>query len=158
MKICVLSDTHIPRRAGWIPEIVTEAAKKADLIIHAGDIVDEEVLDYLKELAPIHAVLGNMDPPELNLPRKQVVEIYGFKIGIVHGDGWGGSTVERAYKTFSEELDCIVFGHSHQAYQRYHGNTLMFNPGSPTDRRRSPKHSFGMLEIDQQIKASIIYF
>ncbi|KUO49023.1 MAG: phosphodiesterase [Desulfitibacter sp. BRH_c19] len=161
MLIGVISDTHLPNRAKTIPKQVFDAFQKVDLIIHAGDICKEAVLDELAALAPVKAVSGNMDGWEIysKYPRKQIIDVKGFKIGITHGDGNSRSTLQRAVEAFKGELvDCIIFGHSHQAYNTFSGDVLLFNPGSPTDRRRSKYFSYGLLNINDIIEAKIVYF
>lgn len=148
MRVGVIADTHIPARAKAIPEAVLAAFAGVDLILHAGDLVDVAVLDTLRALAPTYAVAGNNDPPGAGLPLTRELSLAGYRIGLTHGHvGTGKSTVERAVSHFPG-LDCVVFGHSHIAYSAWHGITLAFNPGSATDRRRSPHCSFGMLYLE----------
>lgn len=151
MRIGVVADTHIPGRARSLPEGLLQGLAGADLILHAGDICIPDVLDRLAELAPVVAVAGNNDPPALAaaLGHRRVVEAGNRRIGLTHGHlGPGRSTVERALRAFGETaVDCVVFGHSHIPYERVHGGVLAFNPGSPTDRRRRPTFSYGMLLI-----------
>ncbi|NLZ93913.1 MAG: metallophosphoesterase family protein [Firmicutes bacterium] len=162
MRIGVLSDTHIPTRARHLPPALFTIFAGVDLLLHAGDLVEEHVLTELSTIAPVEAVAGNMDPPLLKqkLGRKKVLELAGFKIGLVHGD-YGNErskTPQRALEAFDkEQVDCVVFGHSHQPYLQTHNNVLLFNPGSPTDRRREPRHSCGLLTLDKTITAEIIY-
>lgn len=161
MLIGVLSDTHIPWRNRSLPPIVWKALEGVDLILHAGDINHPDLLDDLGLIAPVHAVLGNTDPYELQsqLPLTKVLTLAGYKVGLVHGAGIGGRTVERAAKAFqNESLDIIVFGHSHQPYCAFHGKTLFFNPGSPTDKRSMPYYSFGLLRLEENIRAELVYF
>lgn len=144
MRIGVLADTHIPKRARAIPEQVLQAFAGVDLILHAGDLVVPEVLDTLRAVAPVEAVCGNNDPG-LDLPETRELLLGGYRFGLTHGHlGTGRSTVERALSRFAG-VDCVVFGHSHIAYCQWHGSVLAFNPGSATDRRRSPHCSFGIL-------------
>ncbi len=161
MLIGLLSDTHIPGRGKTLPGKIFTAFEKVDLILHAGDIVNPIVIEELECLAPVKAVTGNMDNLEIakKYPKKQVIEVNGFKIGLIHGDGIRGTTAERAVEAFSKEkVDCIVFGHSHQAFQSLVGDLLLINPGSPTDKRRSKYYSFGFLEVTDKIEARIVYF
>lgn len=150
MRIGLIADTHIPGRARSLPEAVLSAFRGADLILHAGDIVSRTVLDALERLAPVIAVAGNNDPPELVSALGLTREVWagGCRIGLTHGHfGRGRSTVERALSHFPG-ADCVVFGHSHMPYVRLLGRTLAFNPGSATDRRRAPSCSIGFLLID----------
>ncbi|AZR73810.1 YfcE family phosphodiesterase [Anoxybacter fermentans] len=152
--IGVLSDTHIPRRAEGLPKEVIQGFKGVDLILHAGDIVEESVLKELEEIAPVYAVYGNCDPPELRekLPAKRIVEYAGFKIGLVHYSSPYGNTLGRLLETFEDdEVDAIVFGHSHRPYNDRVNGILIFNPGSPTDKRFEVFYSYGLL-IPQEKK------
>lgn len=150
MRIGVIADTHIPGRARRLPPQVLEHLSGVDLILHAGDLVSRTVLEVLSEVAPVMAVAGNNDPEplasELGLTRE--ISLAGYRIGMSHGHvGKGRSTVERALSHF-DQLDCVVFGHSHMPYIAKHGRTMAFNPGSPTDRRRSPHFSLGILTLE----------
>ncbi|NLZ39076.1 MAG: metallophosphoesterase [Firmicutes bacterium] len=162
MRIGVLSDTHIPTRAKYLPAALFAIFEGVDLLLHAGDLVVEDVLMELKTIAPVEAVAGNMDPPSLKqkLGRKKILELAGFRIGLIHGD-YGSErhkTPQRALEAFErEQVDCVVFGHSHQPYLQKHNGILLFNPGSPTDRRREPRPSCGLLTLGKKISAEIIY-
>ncbi|HLS90245.1 MAG TPA: metallophosphoesterase family protein [Limnochordia bacterium] len=159
-RIGVISDTHIPYRARAIPPIVYELFQGVSMILHAGDLVRLDVLDELGVIAPVYAVYGNVDPPEVvaRLPKKREIQVQGVRIGLVHGDGPGGSTAERALAAFPG-ADCIVFGHSHIPMCQRIGKTLLFNPGSATDRRSQPQHSVGLLTISgHTIEGAIIRF
>jgi len=161
MLIGVLSDTHVPNRAKSIPREIFQGFAKVDMIIHAGDICEEYVLHELELIAPVKAVAGNVDSWDLRerLPRKQILELSGYKIGIIHGDGSAGSTMERVLDAFKDDkVDCIVFGHSHQAFNSLVEGILLFNPGSSTDKRRSEHFSYGLLELGETIEARIVYF
>lgn len=161
MKIGVLSDTHIPGRAKQLPEFLVESLKKVEHIIHAGDIANWNVIEKLEEIAPVTAVAGNADPQELRerLGEKKVAVLGGYRFGIFHGHGEKGKTVDRAIHCFeNDQVDCIIFGHSHNPYCRLHGKTLLFNPGSPTDKRRNEYYSFGIIEISETILPRLIYF
>lgn len=159
MKIGVISDTHIPTRAIELPKILKEVFEDVDLIIHAGDLVTEEVIFSLRELAPVEAVAGNMDPPYFQriLGRKKVLEVKGFRLGLFHGHGTSFETQEKALSLFPG-CDCVIYGHSHSPTQEMVGETLFFNPGSPTDKRYEEKYSLGLLRIHKKIEGEIIYF
>jgi len=159
MIIGVVSDTHMPRRGKELPGALISGLERVDMIIHAGDITEMWVLEKLSQLAPVTAVAGNVDTPEVAdaLGYKKVLELEGTAIGIFHGHGRGCAAEERAYRAFSG-VDCIVFGHSHVPSSRKRGEVLMFNPGSPTDKRRQPRCSFGLLSLNDRIDGKIIYF
>ncbi|NMO96292.1 metallophosphoesterase family protein [Paenibacillus lemnae] len=150
-KIGVLSDTHMPRMAKKLPQVLIEGLAGCDLIIHAGDWVDWSVYEALSELAQVVGVSGNGDPEDMvdHFGLSKVIEIQGKIIGIVHGHGTRGSTVSRAIQTFEhlDRIDCIIFGHSHIPVLREENQILLFNPGSPTDKRKQDRYSFGILEI-----------
>ncbi len=157
----MLADTHIPRRAKALPGCILAALTDADHIIHAGDITGMEVLDTLAAFAPVTAVAGNIDPPELRnaLGEKKRLRRGGFVIGVCHGHGSRGTTLQRAIAAFEgEEADMVVFGHSHIPYLGHHDGMLLLNPGSPTDKRRSPYYSYGVIETGETLSARLVYF
>jgi uncharacterized protein len=162
MRIVVISDTHMPKRGKNVPKPLAKELTGADLIIHAGDWNELLVLSQLETFAPVVGVSGNVDLPEVKevFADKKVLEINGFKLGIVHGHiGKKKTTHERALEAFKDEnLDIIIFGHSHIPYQEYHGDTLLFNPGSPTDKRFQKNYSFGILDIEENIHAELISY
>ncbi len=161
MIIGVLSDTHIPTKAKALPSALLSAFEGVDHIIHAGDILNLDVIRQLEGLAPVSAVAGNVDPPETKdrFGEKAMLTFGALRIGVVHGHGKGSSTVSRAFAAFQNDtVNCIVFGHSHIPYHQYHGCILMFNPGSPTDKRRCSHFSFGIIELNDTINARHIYF
>lgn len=149
----------MPRRGEKLPEALISGLDGVNMIIHAGDITELWVLDKLSELAPVTAVAGNIDASDVAevLGYKKTLQIVGKTIGIFHGHGSWGNTVDRAYKAFPN-ADCIVFGHSHAPYCRKHQGILMFNPGSPTDKRKQSKYSFGLLFVKEEICGNLIYF
>lgn len=161
MKVGVLSDTHIPLRAKSLPKEVIQTFKEVDHIIHAGDITSMEVLDILESIAPVTAVRGNVDPIEIQeiLSSKEIITLKGYKIGITHGHWKTGKTLDRVIKCFENDcVDCIIFGHSHIPYCNFMNNILLFNPGSPTDKRRNEFYSFGIIELEDKIKAKHFFF
>jgi len=158
MRIGVISDTHIPRTAQDIPKKIYEEFKNVDLILHAGDFVEIRVLEKLKEIAPVKAVCGNMDEAIIKdtLAQKEIVNIDNkFKIGLIHGSG-PPHTLKNFVKTQFSNVNAIIFGHSHNPLNEVEDGVLFFNPGSPTDKVFAPYNSFGILEINDSIKGSII--
>jgi putative phosphoesterase len=152
LRIGVLADTHIPSRSNLLPEVLLRAFEGVDLILHAGDILTPDVLTSLGSIARTVAVAGNNDPTDLALKLGTHKELLlsGYRIGLTHGHvGDGKSTLERALSHF-QGADCVVFGHSHIPYREWHSGTLAFNPGSPTDRRLSPRKSFGFIYIERE--------
>ena len=161
MVIGVLSDTHIPKKAKQLPTAVLKVFSRADHIIHAGDIISENVIAMLEEFAPVTAVAGNLDPSGLRekLGEKKIIRLGNLAFGIFHGHGEKGKTIQRVMDRFRDDrVDCIVFGHSHTPVCRYEGDVLLFNPGSPTDRRRNRYCSIGLIETEgAELRPRILY-
>lgn len=161
MKIGVVSDTHMYGRAKELPRALVEGLQGVDLILHAGDWMEESVISRFEAIAPVEGVAGNNDGEAIirRCGYRKVLSLNGFRVGIVHGDG-GRSTPDTAYQSFREEpVDVIIFGHSHIPYLEQRGSVLLFNPGSPTDKRRQPRYSYGMLTLDAEgIRAEHYYY
>ncbi len=148
MRAVVLADTHV-RASGStrLPDAVFDALERADVVLHAGDVVAPEVLDELARYAPVHAVLGNNDI-ELTrlLPETRVVDLDGVRVGMIHDSGARAGRAGRMHRRFPD-ADVVVFGHSHQPMnERGVDGQLLFNPGSPTQRRMAPTRTYGVLE------------
>ena len=151
--VVLVGDTHLPRFGRQLPSPLVAGLAHADLVLHAGDITQRFVLELLGEFAPVVAVAGNNDGPDLQaeLGWRRVVEVGELRIGLTHGHlGGGRTTVERARLAFASEdspVAAVAFGHSHQPMvERFAGQWLL-NPGSPTDRRREPAFSYLRLEV-----------
>ncbi|HWQ40597.1 MAG TPA: metallophosphoesterase family protein [Desulfosporosinus sp.] len=160
MRIAVLSDTHL-REGKSLPRFVWEHLTQIDMILHAGDITHMGLLEELACIAPVRAVRGNCDGWDISLPDRDIIECEAWRIGLVHGNvGKGNSTPERAYNEFRDSaVNLIVFGHSHTPFMEWRNGILMFNPGSPTDKRRELQYSFGLLDIQPgEVKAKHLYF
>jgi uncharacterized protein len=145
VRIAIISDTHLPRGSRAIPEACLERRKAADLVLHAGDLSAVSVLEELRGLGPpLAAVQGNVDSAELRslLPERQVVDAAGARIGLVHDAGPATGRLQRMRMAFPD-CDALVFGHSHIPLHEEADGFQIFNPGSPTDRRRQPRHSMG---------------
>lgn len=150
MKIGVISDTHIPAKSNELPPELVNALKGCDLILHAGDFTETGVLEDLKKISKVEAVIGNMDIQELHsvLGNKKTLKIEGRKICLMHGHGNPDNLIALLKKEFLEQKpDIIVFGHSHVPMNRYMGGILFFNPGSATDTVFAPYRSYGIIEI-----------
>ncbi|MBS8264510.1 metallophosphoesterase [Mesobacillus boroniphilus] len=161
MKIVVISDTHMPKKAKRLPERLLIDLEDCDYIIHAGDWQTVELYNELKQYGHIIGVTGNVDGPELKrmLKSKEILRAGNFHIGIVHGHGTGKTTEKRAVETFAEdEVDCIVYGHSHIPVVKEIDGVIVFNPGSPTDKRRQQEFSYGILTVGEVIRAEHIFF
>lgn len=160
MKIGVISDTHIIRSGKMLPNEVHEAFCGVDMILHAGDIMIEEVIIELETIAPVHVVAGNNDDFSILMKygKRRLIQVNGKKIGLTHGMS-RGKTYLNAYSEFlDDDVDCIVYGHSHIPHNEVIDGILFFNPGSPTNRRFQPRHSVGLLYIESDIRGEIIYF
>jgi putative phosphoesterase len=147
MRLAIISDTHLPRGTRALPEACVARLRGADLILHAGDFVEASILDALEALGPpVAAVLGNVDRPEVvaRLPERRVVEAGGVRIGMVHDAGSARGRLDRQRAAFPG-CAAVVFGHSHLPLHETSadGAFQLFNPGSPTDRRRQPRHTMG---------------
>ncbi|KKX55513.1 MULTISPECIES: metallophosphoesterase family protein [Brevibacillus] len=156
MKIGVVSDTHLPRRGHTLPKPLIEGLRGVELIIHAGDWNTLQVYEELSEIAHVVGVWGNTDDDQVKarLNRVEIVEAKGKRIGVVHGDGKGKTTPQRAVDTFSgQTVDLIIFGHSHIPLWEERNGILLFNPGSPTDKRKQPLYTYGIVEIGAEITA-----
>ena len=128
--------------------------RNVDAVIHAGDIIDLSVLAILKQFGEVYTVSGNMDPGTVksSLPEKLVVKLADFNIGIIHGSGAPDGLSSRVRQKFSgEKVDGIVFGHSHQPYDRVEDGILMFNPGSALDTRFAAERAIGILHLEEVI-------
>lgn len=158
MRIGVISDTHIPKMAKDIPKAVYNGFKNVDLILHAGDFVEADFLKKLKDFKKTIGVYGNLDSGEVTniLKAKEIIEVGGFRIGLIHGWGAPEGLTERIRMEFKDEkIDCIVFGHSHSPFNETKNGILFFNPGSPTDKIFAPYNSYGSLEITDKIIGKI---
>jgi putative phosphoesterase len=147
MRLAIISDTHLPRGARALPHACLERLRAADLILHAGDFVDGAVLEMLRRLGPpVHGVHGNVDRPDVvaALPERRIVEAGGLTIGMIHDAGPAAGRLLRQRAAFAG-CAAVVFGHSHiPLHERSDdGAFQLFNPGSPTDRRRQPRHTMG---------------
>jgi putative phosphoesterase len=151
MRIAVLADTHV-NKLEHLPKKIINALPTVDLIIHAGDFTDAQLLKELKEMREVKAVQGNMDSGELKavLPTKEIVETKNRRIGITHGSGAPWGIEERVRKVFeSDRIDIIVYGHSHRAQNKVINDILFFNPGKAAD-------SFGIITLDGEAKGEIV--
>lgn len=159
MKVVVLSDTHIPYAADDLPKPVYKDLESADAVLHAGDFVEEAVLDKLKKITKTYAVRGNMDSVQLrqSLKEKLIIELGGFRVGLIHGSGSPASLFDFVKGAFEgEKVDAVVFGHSHYPINEKKEGILFFNPGSSTDKVFAPHRSFGILDIGDEIKGRIV--
>ena len=146
MLIAVVSDTHMPRGARRLPQECLERLRSADLILHAGDVMTAATLAELELLGPpVLAVHGNVDDAELRrrLPAERTLDANGASIAMVHDAGPARGRLARLRRRFPD-VDAVVFGHSHLPLHEREGRFQIFNPGSPTERRRAPAHTMGL--------------
>lgn len=148
MVIAVISDTHMPRGGRRIPTACVDRIRGADLVIHAGDIATPAVLQEIEGIGPpVVAVHGNVDSADLReqLPEARVVDADGARIGVVHDAGPSSGRLDRMRRRFPDAR-AVVFGHSHIPLHETapEDGFQIFNPGSPTERRRQPEHTMGV--------------
>jgi uncharacterized protein len=152
MLIAVISDTHMPRGGRRLPARCVELIGGADLLLHAGDFMTAVVLRELEAIGPpLLAVHGNVDDAELRrvLPKERVVEAGAARIGMIHDAGPRKGRLERLRRRFDQGADAVIFGHSHlPLHERAVDGFQIFNPGSPTERRRAPAHTMGLARVD----------
>ncbi len=156
MKIGVLSDTHLTEPHSQFKRWIESYFNDVEKIFHTGDFVDLSVADYLSGQKELIAVPGNMDPPEIQkaFPRKRVVEIGKFKIGLIHGGGAPFGIESRVRREF-DDVDAIVYGHTHIPAHHQVKGIYFFNPGSPT-RSFIHRPTLGILHIGETIEGEII--
>jgi putative phosphoesterase len=155
MKIGVISDTHLREPSKELERIVLAHFTDADMILHAGDFVDQRIIGFFQRWNLI-AVSGNMDSGEVRslLPGKRIIDVSGFKIGLIHG--WGSPIgLEKRVKGEFPPLDCLVYGHTHYPVNHNRAGVHFFNPGSPT-RSFIGRNTIGILSLGKEIKGEII--
>ncbi|MDD4954974.1 MAG: metallophosphoesterase [Candidatus Omnitrophica bacterium] len=162
MRILVISDTHIPVVADKLPAIVIEEAKKSDFCLHAGDFISDTVFYELSRIIKTYGVLGNMDESSLKgkLPEKQIIEFGSVRLGLIHGRGSPAMLMDYINAAFGQELNnlnMVVFGHTHNPLDKEINGKIYFNPGSCTDKVFAPYSSYGILEIEKNtVKRRIV--
>ncbi|MEU8385543.1 metallophosphoesterase family protein [Streptosporangium sp. NPDC048865] len=148
MNVVVLSDTHAPRRWKSCPPAVAGHLRGADLILHAGDVCVAGVLDELAAYAPVRAVKGNNDGPDVVAPETLELDLGGLRVAMIHDSGAAKGRLARMRRRFPE-AGLVVFGHSHIPLDEGDDGFRIFNPGSPTDRRRQPHGTLGVLRVEE---------
>jgi putative phosphoesterase len=149
MQLAIISDTHLPRGERVIPEACLERCREAGAILHAGGLSDVPVLELLRSLGPpVHAIHGNVDSAAVRalLPARLEVEFDGVRLGMIHAPGAASERLTRLRLSFPR-CQAVVFGHTHMPEHAEHDGFQIFNPGSPTERRRAPVHTMGVAEI-----------
>ncbi|MEV0414276.1 metallophosphoesterase [Streptomyces sp. NPDC050448] len=161
MRLLLTSDTHVPARAKRLPDVLLTAVDEADVVIHAGDWTDEATLDLLESRSRrLIAVYGNNDGPALRgrLPEIARAELGGLRFVVVHETGPAAGRERRCAERFPD-ADVLVFGHSHIPWDSTApGGLRLLNPGSPTDRRRQPHHTFLTLTaVDGTLREAVLH-
>jgi len=152
----VIADTHIPRRARALPEGLIPHLERADLILHAGDLMTPTLLNELETYAPTRAVQGNLDRPEVGLPETLEFDFGGARVTMIHDSGQKKGRRGRMRRRFPGAR-IIIFGHSHIPWLEDKDGLMLLNPGSPTDRRRQSEHTFALLQVDEgEVMARIL--
>jgi putative phosphoesterase len=147
--IAVIADTHMPKGSRRLPPRCLELLAAADAVIHAGDLLDLSVLEQIEALCPtVHAVHGNVDSAVVRrrLPEVEEIRLGTRTVAIVHDAGSARGRLGRLRARFPA-ADAVVFGHSHLPLHEAEGGFQIFNPGSPTERRRAPQRSMGQLKV-----------
>jgi uncharacterized protein len=155
--VVAVADTHAPRRWKSCPPALATWLRRADAILHAGDVCTAAVLDQLAQYAPVRAVVGNNDGPDVvawGAHPTLETELAGLRVAMIHDSGTANGRLRRMRATFPD-AELVVFGHSHIPLDARDGGFRIFNPGSPTDRRRQPHGTFGVLQIDDGALADV---
>jgi putative phosphoesterase len=160
VRVAVLADTHAPRRWRSCPAAVAAQLRGVDLILHAGDVCTADVLDVLAGYAPVRVVRGNNDGPDVaawGAPDALHLDLDGLNVAMVHDAGPAAGRPARMRRRFPA-AGLVVFGHSHIPLHHAGNGQRIFNPGSPTDRRRQPRGTMGILDIQagDLVSASIV--
>lgn len=150
MAIAIIADTHLPRGQRRLPDACLALLREAELILHAGDLSTVTALEELRALGPeVVAVHGNVDEPALVrlLPAEIEIEAGGARLAMIHDAGPARGRLARLRARFPH-ADAVVFGHSHIPLHEAEAGFQIFNPGSPTDRRRQAEHTMGIARVD----------
>jgi putative phosphoesterase len=157
-SVVVLADTHIRKGSSRrLPDAAYAELDRADVILHAGDVLIQDLLDELSGFAPVHAVLGNNDHSLVGqLPEVLELTLAGVRVGMIHDSGLRSGRPARMRRRFPD-ADVVVFGHSHEPQCEVGvSGQLLFNPGSPTERRRAPHHTLGRLDLDAGVVVNAV--
>ena len=150
MQLAIISDTHMPRGNRRLPDECVERLRSSELIVHAGDLMTVGVLKELRSFGPeVIAVYGNVDDADVRraLPERVEFEVAGARIGVVHDAGARRGRLARMRAAF-QDADAVIFGHSHTPlHEQDEEGFQIFNPGSPTERRRAPAHTMGIARV-----------
>jgi uncharacterized protein len=155
-RIGVLSDTHLHRVNNDFKHILDRHLSDTDVLFHVGDFTSPRIVEYLAK-RHFYGVYGNMDPLEIKsrLPGKRIVELDGFRFGLVHGWGPSEGLEERVMEIFPD-VDVVIYGHSHKAVSHIKEGVLIFNPGTACGHSTSNFHSVGILECEEGVSGRIV--
>ena len=160
VRVAVISDTHMPGRGRTLPPACVERLRAADLIVHAGDWSDMATLALIRGMGPpVVGVRGNVEEPEVRvaLPVTAEVEVGGLRIGVVHDGGPAAGRRESLRRRFPG-VDLVVFGHSHiPLLDAAPDGFMILNPGSPTDRRRQPRHTMAEIALEHGAPPAVTF-
>jgi len=156
VTIGVISDTHLNAVSSELINIYEKHFSEVEMIFHAGDLVSLEIADYLSQ-KPLHVVQGNMDTIDVRerFPKKEIIEVGGFCLGLIHG--WGSPLgIEQRIRSEFTGVHAIIYGHSHRPSNHADKGVLFFNPGAATGFRMAGFNSIGILQITDEIRGTII--
>jgi hypothetical protein len=153
MRIGVLADTHIPSNRDALPQVIHDLFAGVAMILHAGDVVSENVITELQAIAPTYAVRGNMDYA-FQAPAKRILEVEGKRTGLIHIPP--APLTEEGIRSLVGDVDCLVHGHTHKPRIERVGSVLVFNPGAVTAGPWYHQNSVGILEVGRKITAQVI--
>jgi uncharacterized protein len=156
MNIVVMSDSHLYQLTPAFEALCERYCRDADLVIHLGDVVSASVLDYLKQY-PLEAVAGNMDSLSIRqqLPAKKIIRLGAYRVGLIHGWGSAADLPARLMHEFND-VDAVLFGHTHEGVQYQCNGILWFNPGSVSMGRGGAPRSIGLLSAGASLRGEII--
>jgi len=157
MRIGVIADTHV-QRISELPSSLINELTRMDMVLHLGDFHSEDLVNDLKEISDFRGVAGNHDMRIPGLPEKDLVEVNGRRIGIIHGHGcvfpfgfkWGLMT------QFEGKMDAILYGHTHSVRNTIEEGVLFFNPGSVCGRFPAMHRSYGVLTVEEEFRGEVI--
>lgn len=161
VKIAVLSDTHTRKKISELPADVVNVVRDADIIVHLGDFYSRELVDELMRLGNFRGVTGNHDfgGIQLRLPKQDVLQVNGKKIGLIHGNGCvipNGLHKGLIAKFNGDKMDAILYGHTHIAMSKVMDGVLLFNPGSVSGRFPASKRTYGVLTVGETVSGEIV--
>ena len=159
MRVLVVADTHIPDHARALPDVILAEARRADLILHAGDVTRAAVLETLARFAPVHAAMGNNDHADVaawGATETTELEVSGVSVGLIHDSGPARGRSRRMRRRFPN-ADLVIFGHSHipMDLESEDDHLRLVNPGSPTWKRRQPYPTYAIVTFGRRIYVDV---